>query len=386
MMLSALAMYGLRSYQCIRSPKLSFLRKQQWRRQGPVGAASLCVSCHGMQLEVRSLDGLSSFKGSVGRSRHLVEDCMICGYQRLVSWCSQLDVRSLDGPFSFKGSVGGSVNNAMHVAKDQTGAPQHAVLSSNPCWRCIIRSWCNPLPCLLILVRSPGCLAAADSWFTCLHRCLAQQCVLYCGLAGKVQLFCCNNDRTIKVRADRATTSVTCRGASARSCAAAIDSVHPAEGVRLSVVHHRHKASWPIAATIYLHVLMDFHRCRSTACRPWSGRRSSPPTHPSTTPPSARTPSSWQPWATTPSCEPPAAPASCTCACTHAPQALPAATTPSREPPASDVCICAWDCTPRAPPALLCSAPHVGQDVCPTPQDAQHWPVCKLRASARKVV
>lgn len=33
----------------------------------------LCV-CHGMQLEVRSLDGMSSFKGSVGRSRHLVED------------------------------------------------------------------------------------------------------------------------------------------------------------------------------------------------------------------------------------------------------------------------------------------------------------------------
>ena len=30
-------------------------------------------------------------------------------------------MRSLDGMFSFKGSVGGTVNNAMHIAKDQTG-------------------------------------------------------------------------------------------------------------------------------------------------------------------------------------------------------------------------------------------------------------------------
>lgn len=37
---------------------------------------------------------------------------------------SQLDVHSLDGLFSFKGSVNGSVNNAMHIAKDQTGKAQ----------------------------------------------------------------------------------------------------------------------------------------------------------------------------------------------------------------------------------------------------------------------
>lgn len=35
---------------------------------------------------------------------------------------SQLDVRSLDGLFSFKGSVAGSVNNALHISKDQIGA------------------------------------------------------------------------------------------------------------------------------------------------------------------------------------------------------------------------------------------------------------------------
>ena len=34
----------------------------------------------------------------------------------------QLDMRGLDGVFSFKGSVAGSVNNALHIAKEQTGA------------------------------------------------------------------------------------------------------------------------------------------------------------------------------------------------------------------------------------------------------------------------
>lgn len=45
-MLSALTLHGLRSYQCIRTPKLSFLRRQQWRRQGAVGAETLCVPRH----------------------------------------------------------------------------------------------------------------------------------------------------------------------------------------------------------------------------------------------------------------------------------------------------------------------------------------------------
>ena len=34
----------------------------------------------------------------------------------------QLDMRGLDGVFSFKGSVAGSVNNALHIAREQTGA------------------------------------------------------------------------------------------------------------------------------------------------------------------------------------------------------------------------------------------------------------------------
>jgi hypothetical protein len=55
----------------------------------------------------------------------------------------QLDMRGLDGVFSFKGSVAGSVNNALHIAKEQTGATAplpaaqctfHSVTCVRPRW------------------------------------------------------------------------------------------------------------------------------------------------------------------------------------------------------------------------------------------------------------
>lgn len=44
---------------------------------------------------------------------------------------SQLDVRSLDGSFSYRGHISGTVNNAMHIAKDQTGKAQLFVANND---------------------------------------------------------------------------------------------------------------------------------------------------------------------------------------------------------------------------------------------------------------
>jgi hypothetical protein len=48
----------------------------------------------------------------------------------------QLDMRGLDGVFSFKGSVAGSVNNALHIAKEQTGAAAPLPVRNTLCVEC----------------------------------------------------------------------------------------------------------------------------------------------------------------------------------------------------------------------------------------------------------
>ena len=55
---------------------------------------------------------------------HVADDLQaLClpGDQLATMFVLQLDMRGLDGVFSFKGSVAGSVNNALHIAKEQTG-------------------------------------------------------------------------------------------------------------------------------------------------------------------------------------------------------------------------------------------------------------------------
>jgi hypothetical protein len=90
----------------------------------------------------------------------------------------QLDMRGLDGVFSFKGSVAGSVNNALHIAKEQTGAA--VGLHWLQCSRTMRAASCNPvvpgdtITCLLTLQArrrsSAATMTAPSRWVSVSYK------------------------------------------------------------------------------------------------------------------------------------------------------------------------------------------------------------------------